>query len=222
MGTYGILLPCDGTEPLPVSVGDYKDIQSKVGGLIDAVRFDYDDDAKGALGLPTTVPSFTAVGYIHDEGRLLNLKLNAMASIVFGQQLYGPVVVVSGTSVDGDYDGDNHDVPDWFLDKVFDGSLHQLAELMQADAMTQAKAMKMAYRDGVFTEQMFDEIIEWMESDDPDYQGRIDAAISIAMIYYEGRSNGTIGRFDRDAFEKWATETDFDSEITRFMEEEGL
>jgi hypothetical protein len=46
----------------------------------------------------------------------LNMDTNWFASALFNQQLCGPVVLVSGTSPTGEYDGDNYDLPEGFYD----------------------------------------------------------------------------------------------------------
>lgn len=219
MGTYGILLPCDGSEPMPISVGDYKDIQERIGGVFDVVRFDYDDDVKRVLEAPDSASSFVAVGYVHDEGLLLNLKLNTMASVMFNRELRGPVVVVSGTNDDGEYDGDNHDIPEWFLDRVFDGSLRDVARLLESEAMAKASAMTLAYNDGVFTEDQFDLIMMMMASDDPRYLDRIEQAVEVALTYAAGRATGAISKFNREDYDKFVAEelTLSDDDIDRLL-----
>lgn len=74
-------------------------LQQSVGGLIDVVRReDY-------------------VGYVNDEGLLIGLDLNVMASALFGQYLVGNIVLVGCLNGNGVYDGDNHDTPSW-LDEL--------------------------------------------------------------------------------------------------------
>lgn len=181
MSTYGILLPCDGSEPMPVSVGDYKDIQAKVGGLIDAVFAPFstsmfeDGDLEG--------PDFEAVAYVNDEGIILDLPINAMASIMFQRELYGPVVVVSATNPSGTSDGDNYDVPEWFMDAVFQGGLFQVANAMKSVATIQASAVKLALRDGLLSEDQYNKLVEWMESGDEALFDKIEAVVSVCMMY---------------------------------------
>lgn len=182
MSTYGILLPCDGSEPMPVSVGDHTDIQAKVGGFIDAVvapfspsMFEDDADLQG--------PDFEAVAYVNDEGIILDLPLNAMASIMFQRELYGPVVVVSATSPSGTSDGENYDIPEWFMDAVFQGGLFQVARTMKSVATIQASAVRLALRDGIISQEQFDQLIEWMSSGDKQYFDRIEIAVNICLMY---------------------------------------
>lgn len=72
------------------------ELQTMVGGLIDCVR---NDDL---------------VGYVNDEGLLMGLPLNGWASLMLGQPLVGDVVIVGGYNKAGYYDGENHDIPEWF------------------------------------------------------------------------------------------------------------
>jgi hypothetical protein len=96
------LLPCGiGSAIEPAIVGDLESIQHYVGGCIDAVRTELEDGT-------------VIVGYCHDEGLLLGMETNWFASALFNQQLCGPVVLVSGTSPSGEYDGDNYDLPEQF------------------------------------------------------------------------------------------------------------
>lgn len=132
--TTGILLPCDGSEPQPVYVsGDYTDIQAFVGGLFDCVRREMIAAQFGA----EDADDFVAIGYVNDEGLLIGLEENKMASVMFGKRLVGDVLVLSGTSPTGAYDGETYDVPSWFASRVFDGSLHSVAYMWDTDMPTE-------------------------------------------------------------------------------------
>lgn len=76
------------------SMADF--IHSAVDGYFDCVR--PNDTARGF------------VGYVHDEGLLLGLEPNAMASAVFGKFLVGNCVIVGAISDTGEYDGENHNL----------------------------------------------------------------------------------------------------------------
>jgi hypothetical protein len=228
MSTEGILLPCDGTEPLPVSVGDNEDLRSMVGGYIDCVSCSFGDDMLETLEAPEDATPFTVCGYINDEGLLDGLPINTMASIVFGRELRGPVVLVSATGPDGDEDGENYDIPVWFSNAVFNGGLHELATLLVKNADIEAQAIRLAVQDGVFTDLQLVELSEWMESDDPAHIEKIEVAISVALVYAMGRATGKISKFDREAYENWVAEFEgasphlSDDEIAKFWEQEGL
>jgi hypothetical protein len=70
-------------------------INEIVGGWFDSVN-------EGNLGI---------VGYINDEGLLIGLPMNAVASALFGRPLAGDCVVIGALNEQGEYDGENHDVP---------------------------------------------------------------------------------------------------------------
>ena len=66
-----------------IQVGELADIQDRVGGTIDAVRKQVSRD-------------ICAVGYVHDEGLILDLEMNWIASALFMREIRGPVVIVNG------------------------------------------------------------------------------------------------------------------------------
>lgn len=68
------------------------------GGWLDCVRLD------------------DVVGYVNDEGLLIGLEPNVFASALFGRPLVGNCVVVGSLNERGEYDGENHDVPDHLCD----------------------------------------------------------------------------------------------------------
>ena len=56
------------------------------------------------------------VGYVHDEGLLIGLSYNVRASMLFGVSLVGNCVLVGCLDNDGNFDGDDYDVPQQYLD----------------------------------------------------------------------------------------------------------
>lgn len=78
-------------------------LQDAVGGWIDAVRH----------------RQFGIVAYVNDEGLLQGLRPNVSATLMFGQLLVGDVVLVGSHNADGEYDGENHDLPAEFLHPDF-------------------------------------------------------------------------------------------------------
>lgn len=185
MSTIGILLPCDGSEPEPVSVGDYTHIQALIGGCFDVVRFDASPEMIGASG-----DGFTMVGYVHDEGLLIGLPINTHASLLFGRELVGPVVVVSGTSPKGKYDGENHDLPEWFNEFVFSGNVHEVASSLIDVAKLASKAFLLAVKEGLYSREEAIRLLAMMQSDDDQDQERVAKAIAIAIAYAEMRAEG--------------------------------
>lgn len=87
-------------EVLPLELHEdteYPTIRDAVGGWIDAVSAE------------------ELVGYVHDEGLLIGLPANVMASVIFSRPLVGDVVIVGGLNAQGKSDGESHDVPPQYL-----------------------------------------------------------------------------------------------------------
>ena len=72
---------------------NHTDIHDIVGGWFDAVRTD------------------TLIGYVHDTGLIDGQHINYVATALFGRILCGTCVVFGAMNENGEYDGDDHDVP---------------------------------------------------------------------------------------------------------------
>jgi len=132
----GALLPTGiNAEIQPAIVTDLKSIQAYVGGTIDAVRHQLENDT-------------VIVGYCHDEGLLLDMEMNWFASALFGQELRGPVVLVSGTSPQGEYDGDNYDLPHVVYDYLTTQFTTHVANTYN-EAMLMSVALATSLREGI-------------------------------------------------------------------------
>lgn len=106
--TSAILLPAgSNVEPHEVFIDGYKSIQNLVGGTFDCVRTD--------MGQPDDV---AIVGYVHDEGLILGLDMNFLATALFKREIRGDVVVAWGLSPNGYYDGDNYDIPSFVTEFI--------------------------------------------------------------------------------------------------------
>lgn len=140
-------------------VGDLESIQHYVGGCIDAVRTELEDGT-------------VIVGYCHDEGLLLGMETNWFASALFNQQLCGPVVLVSGTSPDGEYDGDNYDLPEQFYKYLTTKFTKRVAETYN-ETMIMSAGIALAKRVGIVdADEMADldeELERASEGDDADF-----------------------------------------------------
>lgn len=187
MSTIGILLPCDGGEPEPVSVGDYQHIQQIVGGHFDAVRMDIDAQE---FGEDADTDGFAMVGYVHDEGLLIGLPYNSIASMLFGRDLVGPCVVVSGTSPNGFYDGDNHDVPEWFNRHIFSGALQAINESIRDISDIGSKALALAFVEGVFNAEAMERIMDAMDNHSPEGDELVAKSVALAIGYASLRADG--------------------------------
>lgn len=134
-----------GGDVIPVDVNGYKEIQDKVGGLFDVVRQQVNDD-------------IVAVGYVHDEGLLLDLDMNWVASALFMREIRGDVVVVNGYSPNGEYDGDDYDLPQAFIEYMKTTFLARVAEKYNESVMVTA-ILEQAIEMGIMTD---DEVDEWL------------------------------------------------------------
>lgn len=124
MSVAGVFLPCGaGVRPEPVFVGDFTDIQDKVGGLFDTVT--------GVLGEDN---SAVVVGYVPDEIHE-ETEMNFLATSLFRRELRGNCVVVWALDEDGNYDGENHDLPEEVALWLCTGLLEQTAEAYNESMM---------------------------------------------------------------------------------------
>ena len=103
----GLFLP-SGTcvSPEPILVDGYKDIQKLVGGNFDCVSTNVGRD------------DVSFEGYVHDEGLLIGLEYNYLASALFGRDLVGDCVLLWGLSPNGERDGDNYDMPSEMVESI--------------------------------------------------------------------------------------------------------
>lgn len=208
----GILFPVgDETEPVPVAVGGLESLQGFVGGLIDAVRRDYDPSEVWGEYAPEGSEPFTAVGYVNDDGIALGLEINKLASTVFQRELYGPVVVVSGTSPSGVYDGENYGLPTWFSDAVCNGSLQEAVDL--GDQLLEiVRAVSVAVRDGIIT---IPEVkLAWVLAN----LGDKDSQVLFATLCAYGQAKLESEVSDETEPAEWSVT---DEEIAQFLEQNG-
>lgn len=94
-------------------------LQSIVGGWIDCVRSE----------------THPVVGYVNDEGLMLGLPLNPIATAFFGRVLVGDAVLFGAYDEEGEYDGDNHDFPLELMDYI---NHHAVALRIWNDSRTEA------------------------------------------------------------------------------------
>jgi hypothetical protein len=146
----GALLPSGtGVEPEAVFIDGYKDIQREIGGCFDVVRL-RQDSAIGEIAM---------VGYVHDEGLILDLPLNYYASALFGQELRGDCVVMWALSPNGEYDGDDYDLPDNIMQWLTDGFSDKVRGAYN-EAMTMTIALQKCQEDGVLTKDEIDNLMD--------------------------------------------------------------
>lgn len=97
----------------------HTEIHEVVGGWFDCVRND------------------TMVGYVHDEGLIMGLPINPVATALFGRVLCGTCVVFGAMNENGEYDGDDHPLNAEQLSVI---SFHASAYQMWLDSARVASA----------------------------------------------------------------------------------
>lgn len=128
-----------------VQVTDLESIQGYVGGLIDAVRQPIDDD-------------IYVIGYVHDEGFILDLEMNWIASALFGREIRGNVVLVNGNNDVGEYDGYNHDLPNDFIEYMKTVFLARVATTYNESQIILA-LLQSAASDDIIEPEKLDELL---------------------------------------------------------------
>ena len=129
-----------------ITIDGLESIQSYVGGTIDAVRADIAD-------------TICAVGYVHDEGLILDLEMNWLASALFSREIRGNVVLVNGYNQDNQYDGDNHEFPDVFIRYMKTSFLKKVADAYNESQMISAM-LKYSLDTGLITKEGIDNLLE--------------------------------------------------------------
>jgi hypothetical protein len=133
-----------------IQVGELADIQDRVGGTIDAVRKQVSRD-------------ICAVGYVHDEGLILDLEMNWIASALFMREIRGPVVIVNGFNNEYEYDGDNHDLPDAFITYMQTKFIDKVAETYNESKLVQAM-LEYAFTKDMMTETQIQELLKQLDT----------------------------------------------------------
>jgi hypothetical protein len=130
------------------------EIQAKVGGYIDSVKTQAINEADDT--------QMVLVGYVHDEGRILDMPMNPLASIVFNRELVGDVVLVNGTNPEnGDYDGENYDLPLDFINYIM--HMHPEVVRMLQFSKGLSSSVALAYRAGVVTKEELEYVMDYAD-----------------------------------------------------------
>lgn len=156
----GVLLPVgSNAQPIPVAISDIKSIQHHIGGYFECVTMEYDPHEM--FDEVSTETKFVCVGYVNEDGLSLGLEPNELASTIFNQQLVGNVVIVSGTSPKGRYDGELYDLPEWFINGVFTHlrSAVSLGNRLNAVMAGLKKFLVVAIQDGLVTSEEITEMV---------------------------------------------------------------
>jgi hypothetical protein len=143
----GLFLP-SGTcvAPEPILVDGYKDIQKLVGGNFDCVSTNVGRD------------DVSFEGYVHDEGLLIGLEYNYLASALFGRDLVGDCVLLWGLSPDGERDGENYDMPTEMVESIETELLEGVAIAYNASVVVSA-IMELAIHAGLVSKSEASRII---------------------------------------------------------------
>ena len=211
-----VLLPVGSdAQPIPVAISDIESIQHHVGGYFECVTMEYDPHEM--FDEVSTETKFVCVGYVHEEGRMLNLEPNELASTIFNQQLVGNVVIVSGTSPKGEYDGESYDLPEWFISGVFTHlrSAVSLGNRLNAVMAGLKKFLVVAIEDGLATSEEITEMVmrAALEGSAEDMEN-----IQALSIYGYKRLNGEIP--EPQVSEPLPSEWEItDEEIQKFLAE---
>jgi hypothetical protein len=143
-------------DPEPILIGDYSTINEQIGGYFDTVRC----DAVDSDGEPVVL-----VGYVHDEGRIRNMDINWLASMLFNQQLHGPCVLTWALDETGIMDGDGHDMPEQVSTFICENLLEQARHTLHLTKTIQM-LVPLALKRGIITTAEKDELVHWVEEED--------------------------------------------------------
>ena len=126
---------------------NYENIVRHVGGIITTVR----------------TSDESIVAYVHDEGLLIGLEPNVFASAFTGQNIVGPMVIVGAVSEQGEYDGHDHDVPDFYKSVDFAELVKRLNTDETSKSVISANIDEMDFSHKVIAmnDQQFD---EWLKN----------------------------------------------------------
>ena len=155
----GLLPVGSNAQPIPVAISDIESIQHHIGGYFECVTMEYDPHEM--FDEVSTETKFVCVGYVNEDGLSLGLEPNELASTIFNQQLVGDVVIVSGTSPKGEYDGESYDLPEWFINGVFTHlrSAVSLGNRLNAVMSGLKKFLAVAIQDGLVTSEEITEMV---------------------------------------------------------------
>jgi len=164
----GAVLSTDvNSAPEACVIGDIADIQEKIGGCFDCVTI----TCKGDSGA-----SFQLVGYVHDEGRILNppLPINLMASAIFNRELHGDCVILSGTNPENhDDDGESYDLPSVFYQYLVENFYPTLRRSIVFTQVS-ATAVKLAKELGEISSDDYDYVLKTVKKlGSSDFGGKI-------------------------------------------------
>jgi hypothetical protein len=202
----GWLLPKGShVEPIEVMVDGYKSLVELIDcDMVDAVH----------IGIANKEGEHQMlIGYIDDEGMNgaegIN-DINFLASFLFRRSdpVYGNVVVVAGLSPDGEYDGENYDLPTW-VTEIADEVVDEAADMYNTFVIS-LSALAVAAEDGLITVSEIDKAAD--EADDADDSDALSQLIATSLRYMDMRM---------EQMNNGEELVDFDEGLRRMLEEEG-
>lgn len=150
----GMFLPTgSNVEPEPFFFQNYEDLQNAVGGAFDVVRTDLGREDVALLG------------YVNDTGLLTGEEYNYLATALFKQNLVGNVVVTWGLSPNGEYDGDDYDIPEAMVEFIQGELVASTADAYNLSVMS-SLACQMAIECGLCTESDIMELVRGINDTD--------------------------------------------------------
>jgi len=195
MSTRGLLLQAgQGGAVIPIHVDGLESLQKAVGGNIDAVRLAVND-------------RIYVVGYCHDEGMLLDMDINWLASALFHQKLHGNVVLVNGYDETGIDDGESHDLPTEFMLWVATTFARKVGETYNESVMISMIIQYAIENDIVSTEetQVFQDAIRIAVEEPGEHPAEdkigLDFINRVMDLIMEKKSAGTADQLETEIYE---------------------
>jgi|688.fasta_scaffold432879_4 hypothetical protein len=112
--TTALVIKADGSRPFKKEIPSQEATYGVIKETVASEQTDWFDCVRsGDLGFKD---SFHA--YVNDTGIIDGVPPNLMASILLGQFIAGDVIVFGSFSPTGEYDGNEHDVPNSVIDRM--------------------------------------------------------------------------------------------------------
>ena len=125
----------------------------------------YENIVRHVGGIITTVGTAekNIVAYVHDEGLLIGLEPNVFGSLLTGQNIVGPMVIIGSLNEQGEYDGEDHDVPSIYKSVQFAELVKHLNTDEEAKNAISAKIdeMDFSHKFIPMNDEQFD---EWLKN----------------------------------------------------------
>jgi hypothetical protein len=132
------------------------EIQNIVGGAFDCIK-------RGCSDESGKHDNFMLLGYVHDEGRIRDLPINAIASVLFDQHVFGDVLICNGGNPEVPNDGsEDYDLPVAFSEYLIHGMFPAIQQSVLFSKML-AQSVSRAVKDGILSQDDMNRISDFME-----------------------------------------------------------